>query len=61
MVLIIAVAATAVNMNKILRRLGLKDDYGYCDTSIVGFIVLWSLFGYGAYQVVLAIIERFSS
>lgn len=48
-------------MDKLFRRLGFKDDYGWEDTSIVGFIVLWSLFGYGAYQVVLAIIERFSS
>lgn len=47
-------------MNKILRRLGLKDDYGYCDTSIVGFIVLWSAFGYGFYITVLALIDRFS-
>jgi hypothetical protein len=36
-------------MNKILRRLGLKDDYGYCDMSIVGFIVIWSFFLYGVY------------
>ena len=48
-------------MDRLLRRLGLKDDYGYCDTSIVGFIVLWSAFGYGAYVALLAIIERFSS
>lgn len=52
-------AVTEVSMNKILRRLGLKDDYGYCDTSIVGFIVIWSLFGYGAYIAISEIIAKF--
>ena len=52
-------AVREVSMNKILRRLGLKDDYGYCDTSIVGFIVLWSLFGYGAYIAISEIIAKF--
>ena len=51
---------TEKNMNKILRRLGLKDNYGYCDTSIVGFIVLWSVFGYGAYITITEIIAKFS-
>jgi len=46
--------------NKVMRRLGLKDDYGYCDPSIVGFIVLWTLFGYGAYLAILGIVDRFS-
>lgn len=46
-------------MDKLLRRLGLKDDYGYCDTSIVGFIVLWSAFGYGGYLTILALIDKF--
>ena len=45
-------------MNKILRRLGLKDDYGYCDTSIVGFIIIWSAFGYMMCVAVGGIIER---
>jgi len=54
-----AVVVTVANMNKILRRLGLKDDYGYCDTSIAGFIVLWSAFGYGFYLTILALIDRF--
>ena len=48
----------AVSMNKILRRLGLKDDYGYCDTSIVGFIVIWSAFGYMIYVAIGGIVER---
>jgi len=47
------------SMNKILKRLGLKDAYGYCDTSIVGFIVLWSLFGYGFYLTIVAVLGRF--
>ena len=53
------VVVMAVSMNKILKRLGLKDAYGYCDTSIVGFIVLWSLFGYGFYLTIVAILGRF--
>lgn len=47
-------------MKKMMKRLGLADDYGYCDTSIVGFIVLWSTFGYGAYLTILALIDKFS-
>ena len=45
-------------MNKLLRKLVLKDDYGYCDPSIVGFIVIWSAFGYMFYAAVVGIIER---
>tara|TARA_B000000565_G_scaffold253906_1_gene231303 strand:- start:676 stop:819 length:144 start_codon:yes stop_codon:yes gene_type:complete len=47
-------------MHKLFKKLGLADQYGYCDTSIVGFIVLWSAFGYGAYITILALIDRFS-
>jgi len=47
-------------MDKLLKRLGLKDEYGYCDTSIVGFIVLWSVFGYGAYIVINELWNKFS-
>jgi len=45
-------------MDKMMRKLGLKDDYGYCDPSIVGFIVIWSAFGYMIYVAVAEIIER---
>jgi len=45
--------------NKLMKRLGLKDEAGYCDTSIVGFIVLWSAFGYGVYMAIAAVIDRF--
>ena len=45
-------------MDKLLRKLGLKDDYGYCDTSIVGFIVIWSAFGYIFYAAIVGIRER---
>ena len=45
-------------MDKLLRKLGVKDDYGNCDTSIVGFIVIWSAFGYMFYAAVVGIIER---
>jgi len=47
-------------MNKILKRLGLKDQYGWEETSVVGFIVLWSAFGYGAFIVVTEIWNKFS-
>jgi len=40
-------------MDKLFRRLGFKDNYGWEETSIVGFIVLWSLFGYGLYVVLM--------
>ena len=60
MVLTTAVVVMEANMNKILRRLGLKDDYGYCDPSIAGFIVLWTAYGYGFYITILALINRFS-
>ena len=36
-------------MNKLFKRLGLKDQYGWEETSVVGFIVLWSAYGYGLY------------
>ena len=45
-------------MHKLFKKLGLADQYGYCDTSIVGFIVLWSAFGYGTYLTILALIDR---
>ena len=45
-------------MDKIMRKLGLKDDYGYCDPSIVGFIVIWSAFGYMIYVAIGGMIER---
>ena len=35
-----------------------QDDYGYCDPSIVGFIVIWSAFGYMFYAAIVGIIER---
>tara|TARA_A100001035_G_scaffold280240_1_gene284835 strand:- start:129 stop:290 length:162 start_codon:yes stop_codon:yes gene_type:complete len=46
-------------IHKIFKKLGLADQYGYCDTSIVGFIVLWSAFGYGAWIALEALIKRF--
>ena len=47
-------------MDKVLRKLSLKDDSGIDDPSLVGFIVIWSIFGYGLYQTVIHIIERFA-
>jgi hypothetical protein len=45
-------------LDKIGRRLGLKDDTGWDDPSTVGFIVIWGAIGYGAYIALVAIIER---
>ena len=39
-------------MDKIGRKLGLKDDTGWDDPSVFGFIVIWSIFGYGVYIVI---------
>ena len=47
-------------LDKVLRKLGLKDDTGIDDPSLVGFIVLWSIFGVGVYFVVEAFIKRFA-
>lgn len=40
-------------MNKIFKRLGLKDQYGWEETNVVGFLVLWSAYGYGLYVLVM--------
>jgi hypothetical protein len=44
-------------IHKFLNKLGLADEYGYCDMSIVGFIVIWSFFLYGAYLTVMDIFK----
>lgn len=44
-------------MDKLFRRLGFKDQYGWEETSIVGFIVLWSLFGYGFYIAIMELVK----
>ena len=43
-------------LDKIGRKLGLKDDTGWDDPSVVGFIVLWSIFLFGAGVVVRELI-----
>jgi len=43
--------------NKLMKRLGFKDQYGWEETSLIGFIVLWSLFGYGAYLAIMDLIN----
>jgi hypothetical protein len=45
-------------MDKIGRKFGLKDDTGWDDPSVVGFVVIWSIFGYGVYHVIIALIDR---
>ncbi len=47
-------------MHKLFKKLGLADQYGYCDTSIVGFIVLWSAFGYGVYVTITELWNKFA-
>lgn len=45
--------------DKIVRRFGMKDDTGWDDPTVVGFIVIWSIFGLGFYFTVEAFINRF--
>ena len=45
--------------DKVVRRLGLKDEFGWDDPSTVGFIVIWSLIIFGAFVAVSALVERF--
>tara|TARA_E500000178_G_C16757755_1_gene633313 strand:- start:588 stop:734 length:147 start_codon:yes stop_codon:yes gene_type:complete len=45
--------------DKIVRRLGMKDDTGWDDPTVVGFVVLWSIFLTGFYFTVEAFIGRF--
>tara|TARA_B100000927_G_C16242335_1_gene380010 strand:- start:77 stop:223 length:147 start_codon:yes stop_codon:yes gene_type:complete len=47
-------------IDKALRKLGIKDDTGIDDPSLVGFIVIWSIFGYGIYTVIVELIKRFT-
>ena len=46
-------------LDKVFRRLGFKDDTGWDDPTVVGFIVIWSIFGLGFYFTVEAFIHRF--
>ncbi len=39
-------------IHKFFKKLGLADEYGYCDMSIVGFVVIWSFFAYGLYLAI---------
>ena len=45
-------------MDKIGRKLGLKDDTGWDDPSVFGFSVIGSIFGYGLYVVVSALAQK---
>lgn len=45
-------------LDKIGRKFGLKDDTGWDDPSTVGFIVIWSTFGYGLYVVIGELYEK---
>ena len=46
-------------MDRLFRRLGFKDDNGWDDPTVVGFIVIWSIFGTGLYFTTDALIDRF--
>jgi len=46
-------------IDKALRKLGLKDDTGIDDPSLVGFMVLLSIFLVGLYFTIEAFINRF--
>ena len=45
--------------DKFVRRMGMKDETGWDDPTVVGFVVIWSVFGYGIYLTVDALINRF--
>jgi hypothetical protein len=45
--------------DKFVRRMGMKNWYGWDSPTVVGFIVIWSVFGYGAYITILELINRF--
>jgi hypothetical protein len=44
-------------IHKFCKKLGLADEYGYCDMSIVGFIVIWSFILFGVYLVIMDLIK----
>ena len=45
--------------DKVFRRLGFKDDTGWDDPTVVGFIVIRSIFGYMVDVAISALVERF--
>tara|TARA_Y100000114_G_scaffold121786_1_gene117033 strand:+ start:597 stop:743 length:147 start_codon:yes stop_codon:yes gene_type:complete len=45
--------------DKFVRRMGMKTDHGWDDPTVVGFIVIWGIFGYGIYLTIDAVINRF--
>lgn len=47
-------------INKILKRLDFKDDTGWNDPVIFGFVVLWGLIGYGFYATIVELINKFT-
>mgnify|MGYP005998759599 CR=1 FL=1 len=46
--------------DKFVRRMGMKNWWGWDQPTIVGFVVIWSVFGYGAFVTVSELIKRFS-
>ena len=45
--------------DRVVRRMGMKTETGWDDPTVVGFIVIWSILGYGIYLTVDALINRF--
>jgi|TARA_Y100000004_G_scaffold139142_1_gene157912 hypothetical protein len=45
--------------DKFVRRMGMKTETGWDDPTVVGFIVLSSVFGYGTIYTILELIKRF--
>jgi len=46
-------------IDKIARRLGMKDDTGWDDPTVFGFTVLMIIFGSAVYSVFVALLVRF--
>lgn len=47
-------------LDKVFRRLGFKDDTGWDDPTVFGFVVLWGLIGYGFYVTIVELINKFT-
>jgi hypothetical protein len=45
--------------DKFVRRMGMKNWYGWDSPTVVGFIVFWIVFGYGIIYTFLELIKRF--
>ena len=46
-------------MDKLFRRLGFKDDNGWDDPTVVGFVVIWTIILTGFYLTVVELFGKF--